>query len=156
MPYPKRLRLHRMQVIFRRPNANERGPLGESYADIPWSASLEERADGRLILRLTSHTHPSHSDAGVVCRFPDATTADLMDLAWCSRETAHRRKYLARQINAAYNAKRAAMRAASGPGSRRSAHGRAGRGAMCTRDGAHVQPHSLMGALSLRGHCPQG
>ncbi len=69
MPYPKRLRLHRMQVIFRRPNANERGPLGESYADIPWSASLEERADGRLILRLTSHTHPSHSDVlqAVIC-----------------------------------------------------------------------------------------
>ena len=126
MPMPKRIRLKRIQVWYRQPNRFEQATLGQSYTQIRWSAHLDEGDDGELIVRLTSRTQPTRGDVlqAVIClmvrRWPNATISDLMDLAGCSRETAHRRKQLALQINAAYDARSAVMQAASGSVARRS------------------------------------
>ena len=117
MAFPKRLRRRRMQVQYRQPNRLEAGPFGESYAHLRWFAHMDEREDGELIVRLTSRTHPKRGDVlqAVIClvvrRWPNATIADLCDLAGCSRETAHRRKHLALQLNAEWDAQLAARRA---------------------------------------------
>jgi hypothetical protein len=117
MPYPKRLHLRRMQVRWRQPNGFERSPLGDLYAEMRWSAHLDKGDHGEFIVRLTSRTQPPRGDViqAVIClvvrRWPHATTADLMDLAGCSRETAWRRKQLAYRINAEYDAQLAARTA---------------------------------------------
>jgi hypothetical protein len=117
MAFPKRVQRRRIQVLFRRPNANERGPFGQSYADIRWYAEVHGRADGQVVVRLTSRSHPPRGVVlqAVICLalriYPKATTADLCDLAGCSRETAHRRKLLAYKMNADWDALLAARRA---------------------------------------------
>jgi hypothetical protein len=117
VPFPKRLHIRRMQVQWRMPNRLEVGPLGESFAHIRWAARLADGEDGAVILQLTSRVRLTRADAiqAVICmalrEHPDATISDLMDLAGCSREVAWRRKYLALQINADWDAKLAARRA---------------------------------------------
>ena len=117
MPMPKRVQLRRMQVQCRRPNRFEAAPLGKSYAQMRWSAHLVEGHEGELIVRLTSRTQPSRGDilqAVICCALrwdPDCSVSDLMDLAGCSRETAHRRKQLGIILNARYDARLAARRA---------------------------------------------
>jgi hypothetical protein len=130
MPHPKRVQRRRIQVLFRRPNANERGPFGQSYADLGWYAEVRPvRADGQVLVRLTSRAHPPRGEVlqALICMalriFPEATTADLCDLAGCSRETAHRRKLRAYQINADWDAKVAARRAIAKQRPSRSASG---------------------------------
>jgi hypothetical protein len=125
MPYPKRVPLRRMQVRFRRPYQGEVGPLGESFARIACTYRRTQRADGVLILKVVARKRPERAVLlqALLCaalrHFPEATIADLCDWAGCSRETAHRRKQLALQLNAAYDAKRAAMTAANGSFARR-------------------------------------
>jgi hypothetical protein len=119
MPYPKRLPRRPMQVRFRRPRRGEVGPLGESFARIACTYLLTRRADGVLILQVVARQRPARAVMlqAMLCEalrhFPEATIADLCDWAGCSRETAHRRKLLAYQINAAWDAKVAARTAAS-------------------------------------------
>ena len=125
MAYPKRLHLRPMQVRFRRPYQGEVGPLGESYARIACTYRLTRRADGVLILQVVARKRPARAIIlqALLCaalrHFPQASIADLCDWAGCSRETAHRRKHLALQINAEWDAKVAARRAASASGSQR-------------------------------------
>jgi hypothetical protein len=117
MPYPKRLPLRRMQVQWRQPNTFERGPLGKDFRVLRWAARFDEGEDGAVILQLTSRARLTRGDIlqAVICMVlredPDATIADLCDLAGCSRETAHRRKLAAYRINAAFDAEVAARRA---------------------------------------------
>ena len=117
MPFPKRLHLRPMQVRFRRPHKGEVGPLGESFAQIVCTYGLTRRADGVLILQVVACKRPERASilqamlCAAVRRFPEATIADLCDWAGCSRETAHRRKHLALQLNAEWDAKVAARRA---------------------------------------------
>jgi hypothetical protein len=116
MPFPKRHPLRRIQVRFRRPYPGEVGPLGESFAR-SGAYRLTKRADGLLILELVARKRPERAVIlqAVICaalrHFPEASTSDLMDLAGCSRETAHRRKMIAYRINADRDAQLAARRA---------------------------------------------
>jgi hypothetical protein len=119
MPYPKRLPRRPMQVRFRRPYQGEVGPLGESFARIACTYRLTKRADGVLILKVVARQRPERAVIlqamlrAALWHFPEATIADLCDWAGCSRETAHRRKQLALKLNAEWDAKVAARRAAS-------------------------------------------